>query len=471
MNTRKRKQEEQKEKVIPTITSSPEEQTTFWKENLKQLLNTTTNKIPDFETWIQPSSPLTKDLQLYENVYQEYELDKNELDSSCKTYSEEILFNNEKTTHLFQKIKKDEMTAFAWWITTTSTENKWKVNRVLTQAEIEQRWKHAFESYKNFNPEQTEWNPTTLKNKSLFLPNIGATSCLNSYVRSQMQSLAFTIDKIWHNNATNTPVLLQKGKEEEINNKIKKTKKEKELITWEQDLNWSISGFGTTAVQYYVKSGLTVTALHDEIAWSAALNYMKKSSCGIALWIGMNLKEVAEVVFQNNKTKLLELFNEKQVSTLLELLYAHREKLPSLTFAWQKPGDLISSPHTQGSCHIVITVGELVEQLAWNTTTTCTSIRNCLDFWKEQGIVSYNSGLATFHVVPLLYMQYLNPQWDLGVAVQAELNKVRAKLTDSAISASLIKMNPMDVCDSCNEQCMFIKTPTEGFCEVCVVNH
>ena len=404
------------------------------------------------------------DLHLEKDIHTRYNLEK--LDPLDQTYTQRILYDD-VNRGLFRKIDKEELTGFFWWIHPNPSapssllvpSAKWKDGRILTQKEIQKRWKGAFEKWKG---DPFDWSILELKATSLFLPNIGAGSCRHSEIRLAMQILSKSINDQWKSE-NNGSFSFSSSSSSSSKNEQKNEPAKDILLDWDEYLTYPVSGFGTEAVQYYVKSGLTVTLLHDELAWSAALNYMKRSSCGVALWIGFNLNELASLY---STEELVSFLNEKQVPILLENLYTNRERIPSLIYAWQHPGDLISSPHTRGSCHIVITIGSLVEQIAWNVHTTLRGIRNCIEFWGGQERVDYNSGLATLNVLPLLQLQYLHSEYDFGPTVKSELRKIKKKLHPTLVEDCLA--TTLQFCSSCSKQCLFIKTKDKDLCERCI---
>ena len=59
-----------------------------------------------------------------------------------------------------------------------------------------------------------------------------------------------------------------------------------------------------SGLQVYIKSGETVTWLHDDLLWCAALNYMLKESQGCALWIAVGLHDLKQVMSLNEIERL-----------------------------------------------------------------------------------------------------------------------------------------------------------------------
>jgi hypothetical protein len=168
-----------------------------------------------------------------------------------------------------------------------------------------------------------------------------------------------------------------------------------------------LDGFGIEGAQLYFKHGLSVTWLHDEIMWCSALNYMTKESIGCALWIAVGLNDLKQTL---SIMEIDELFQRKpilKVGTLLDTLI---KSGAYIEFAFQKPGQMISSPPGNGAAHIVISEGPLLTQLAWNSTFTIPGLMDCLSFWGERdrsfGHISPSNGsMATQVVVPLFTME------------------------------------------------------------------
>lgn len=415
---------------------------TMWTARLHDLfrLHTTCSKAAcQFSSWMPAATNDQSDgrvLHVFPRApYANAEL--NQLDHSL--FSTQFL----QTKRLGTSINTQELAAFSWWVDLES--HRFKEQRLKKQADIRARWQRALLAQDSIQ----EWSVQHLEPESLFIPNIGALSCHDTEVQQRMQQMARVIESEVLQLTAPAPGACECVQDQPIH--------------WQRDLPWPISGFGTDAVQFYAKSGLTATLLHDELAWSSAINYMSQQSRGVALWIGVSLHELSA---HYSKEQIKALLTEQQVPKLLDELHALRKQLPSLTYTWQHPGDIITSPAAQGAAHVVITIGTLVEQLAWNVSTTVGGIQRCVEFWDAVGAVHYNSGLATLNVIPAARMQHLHRDWDLGRGTREIVSSLEQHRTRQAITDSLAK--PYEFCDQCTRQCHFVKDVTSGQCERCI---
>ena len=153
----------------------------------------------------------------------------------------------------------------------------------------------------------------------------------------------------------------------------------------------AISGFGSHGIQLYIKSGFTITLLHDELLWSSAVNLMTAHSRGCSLWISFQWLDAAKHFTLN---QLQEMTTQHRVCQLLYDLV--KGKVP-LFYFYQGSGILVESPYGTGSVHIVISSGDYIEQLAFNRNFSTTGGLKCLWFWSQQYRQEFNSGSATRH--------------------------------------------------------------------------
>jgi hypothetical protein len=189
-----------------------------------------------------------------------------------------------------------------------------------------------------------------------------------------------------------------------------------------RDPEWPVSkmvaGFGTEGVMLYIKRGLCITPLHDEIANSRALNFLTESSRGVALWIGVNAHDLKPVIGTKGIRKLMQ---ETHAGRLLAIFHQH--KIP-WTYRWQLPGMTVMSPCGTGAMHFVVAVGVYMEQLALNVTTSARALQESLAFWKHQSATDDNSFLSTFLNFPGLWLQRQGVQLGLEAQLDALLRLV-----------------------------------------------
>ncbi len=191
----------------------------------------------------------------------------------------------------------------------------------------------------------------------------------------------------------------------------------------------AISGFGTNGIQLYVKSGFTVTLLHDEILWSHAVNLMTRHSKGCSLWISFTVIDACQVFTIEQISKMTENHN---VYSLVQKLVKSEIKM---SYCYQSPGTMIESPYGNGSMHLVISSADYIEQLAFNNLITTEGGSRCLWFWKNQPIEEANSGKATRYVLPCLKMQ--SEGYELGLGNELlELEAKKRSYTDMKNSSN-----------------------------------
>jgi len=341
-----------------------------------------------------------------------------------------------------------DLEATKWWNTprfgfkTSAVEHK----------DIDSKWERAFSSIQSpsSNQASVEMVVGDLKRRSLFIPNIDLHT-LPSAASRYLENVSREVEGVIH---------------------AKARPRSREEKKWDRNaLPWNIGGFGSHASQLYIKSGLSVTKLHDEIGMSSAANYMFKRSSGVALWIGLNLVELNEHM---SKEDIQDLMDSSDCADLLGRLYQLR-KLPlspplHVSFCWQTPGTIVYSPPSNGSAHIVVTVGSYVEQLAFNHSFTPNGIRQCLDFWQDSPSVEFNCGRATERVLPLLWMESRGLSVGRGALYAQLRNILRAKelASQPKIYVALEKHNSTVYwCDACINPALYVLC--SGICERCLL--
>lgn len=333
----------------------------------------------------------------------------------------------------------------------SATETKF-VETELSMAQVMERLQRAKE--RHVQGAVDDWNIAQLKEDSLFVPNISLPlfTTVAPDVHTYLSSVVAQIDH----------ACTQSNVDECDTSRHWDT----QLASTEQ----AIGGFGTRSAQLYVKSGFTCTRLHDELGWSSAVNYMLRGSQGVALWIAFNLLELMPLL--SNKAALLDSMETEDISVFVQKLWKWRSHLPSLSFAWQTPGTTVFSPSGRGSAHLVVTVGHLVEQVAWNRTFTEDGVRACLEFWEEYEPVTFNCGLATLHVIPCFAMQFHE---NLKFGCEVYLDKLKDMLGSSEEFLQAIQrvhsttvQQSISHCCACNEQPTFLLS-SDHRCETCVL--
>jgi hypothetical protein len=389
-------------------------------------------------------------------------------DPETKWKEEEGLFGSQiyKKHRTFTKaIDKDSVTAFSWKYHARNSD--FDESRVKVVADINERWKYGLHD-RNLS------KLSQCNTESLFIPNISITDFIDEEIKTNLLRFSKEMDTniahvytAYHN----------------------KERTENKTLEWQKVLEKPISGFGIDACQLYIKSGVTATLFHDEICWSRAVNQMHPASRGEAIWIGVNLKEL-EPYF--TKKEMLEWYTQHdinawliQLAELRNRLYSSIEeeatiiKMPEITICWQTPGSMVFSP--EGCGHLVLTVSDYVEQMALNYSATERGIRECLEFWHDLNDlkIEYNSGLATEHVVPCLWLQD-QKGYDFGPIITEKIKKIKSALFPSSnknkrkSQEQIVKKIEWSheskenlFCDKCEKHCLFVLC--DGVCEECLL--
>ena len=115
----------------------------------------------------------------------------------------------------------------------------------------------------------------------------------------------------------------------------------------------------------------------------------------------MSLAEVEKLLL-NNPTKR----NTMEVGSLLDSLI---KSGTHIEYAWQHPGQLVSSPPGNGAAHFVYSYGTLMTQIAWNYSFTIPGAIQCLSYWgvddNHDHLALGNTSMATISIIPLYPMQ------------------------------------------------------------------
>lgn len=200
-----------------------------------------------------------------------------------------------------------------------------------------------------------------------------------------------------------------------------------------------LSGFGSSKVQLYGKTIVTDTALHDEIADSAAVNYSTLSSRGMSVWVGCCPRDLMGRVAAADRPRLLERFHA-MISTdgfsyaeLLTLVLS-TGTVPRVVF--QLPGETVVTPSGMGAAHAVLGVGSQMLNLAINLSTSPSACDAALSFWEDYPAVLFNSSLATRTIFPGMWLKEMrrwplrHPFWSEQIAaVTAVVDAARARCT------------------------------------------
>jgi hypothetical protein len=355
-----------------------------------------------------------------------------------KSFGEQIY---QKHNNFTKAIQKTAIHATSW--TFDANTQQFEEENVKTAAKIDRRWKFGLHK-RNLR------NLADCNRYSLFIPNIGITDVKDEEIKQQLLQMSTNISE----------------------NIRKQVKLDKGEFEWQNALYNPISGFGVDACQLYIKSGITVTLFHDELGWSTAVNYMTQSSRGAAIWIGVDLKELEQ---HFTKTELLKWYTQLDVNAwilqLAELrnrLFHEKQQVPEIRIVWQTPSSIVFSP--AGCGHCVITVGDYVEQLAMNYSASEHSIRECLEFWSEfePQRIKYNSGMATEHVIPCLWLRD-SKQLDLGETIAEKCRKLHYVFssTQNNIQWAATNKEPL-FCSQCERHCLWVLC--DNFCEDCLLN-
>jgi hypothetical protein len=266
------------------------------------------------------------------------------------------------------------------------------INQVSSTLKILEKAKTAKE-----NPTNLLVNVPTTNPHSLFLPNLNFVSQTHPICQSHSKS-AQVLD------AAVRSLLLPKAGE----------------ISWEELFavhrpdfhplsSWPVEGFSPLYSQIYLKFGLCLTLLHDELSWSSAVNYMKEKSLGVAVWIAFNWFEAEEKGF--TRLDLRHMLERGDISEFLKELIRRGVNLQGVL---QHPGQILYSPSSSGSVHLVITSGIYCEQVAWNSTFTTDGIRHSTAWFNQFPPVAFNCSLSNWFTLPLFYLQLCHGM-DLGL--------------------------------------------------------
>lgn len=350
-----------------------------------------------------------------------------EADDEKATFGQMIYGAFDKYT---KTIRKSAVKAFSWsYDQDTQSFEEEKLDKT---SRINSRWKFGLYERKCQELEDCS-------DHSLFIPNIGILDVKDGYIIRALTQVAEQMSNFTEDQQAD-------GKNAEFQ--------------WQQMLSDrpAISGFGVDGCQLYIKSGLTVTLFHDELGWSTATNYMTRASRGIALWVGVNLKQL-EPHF--TKSEMVEWFNQANLNEFLIRLANLRNELyldnvqkqdiPEITIAWQTPGSMVYSP-SNGCGHVVLTCADYVEQLAMNFSASEQSIRECLKFWKDfqNTGIEYNSGMATEHVIPCVWLR-AEHNLMLGDAIESRFNALLPYIHDMEHKTSIEYVNATNnlTCSKC----------------------
>jgi hypothetical protein len=201
-------------------------------------------------------------------------------------------------------------------------------------------------------------------------------------------------------------------------------------------LHHPLNGFGAAGTQVYVKDGIAVTPLHDEIAWSSALNFLNRGSHGMACWLGVNLVKLCgenAAIKQQVHDLITDLRREGDSHGLLSLMLEHGH-IPSIVF--QLPHTGVLSPAGKGDAHFVLSVGERLCAEAINFSCTAQGLNDCLRFWSEKEVVKHNCGLSTLHVAPIFHLMEqgfkLDSHWTKQFEYANEVIRIASTQCDPA---------------------------------------
>ena len=225
----------------------------------------------------------------------------------------------------------------------------------------------------------------------------------------------------------------------------------------------AIPGFGSNQCQVSIRSGITCTKLHDEIGWSSSVNYMSHQSQGIALWLGISMKELDEDFDRPViRTMMEDCEIDNIITTLLDMKPSVRK---SMCHLWQRPGDIVFTPSGSGYAYIVITVGPYIEQLSYNRSYSLQSLQECMEFWKQFNAVPFQCGLATNYVLPTLRLRYVH-QWPLDM--DADYKRLEGICSEDGLKVAVLQANDIDaVCEMCFQTHNFLLY--HGVCDVCLL--
>jgi len=200
-----------------------------------------------------------------------------------------------------------------------------------------------------------------------------------------------------------------------------------------------LSGFGSSKVQLYGKTIVTDTALHDEIADSAAVNHSTLSSRGVSVWVGCCPRDLVGRVAAADRPRLLERLHTMismdgfNYAELLDLVLS-TGTVPRVVF--QLPGETVLTPSGLGAAHAVLGVGSQMLNLAINLSTSPSACDATMSFWEDFPAVLFNSSLATRTIFPGMWLKEVrhwplqHPFWSQQIAaVTAVVAAARARCT------------------------------------------
>ena len=247
---------------------------------------------------------------------------------------------------------------------------------ITSKTRIHQLWRSAIR--------RRNWRLGT----SLFVPGIGVEDLLEG--SSQRTALA-NISRTLLEESTRTIL------------RVEQTERS-DLLAWDEGVGLNrvtCSGFGLNGCQWWLKCGKAVTPLHDEIGWCAALNLMLGQSDAIALWVGINVVEMAQLV-PGGQATIKKWMEEQDLSGVLRRFIelrrwarVHQLRVPELSYLWQHPGDVVHSPAGIGAAHFVITFGRHAEHAAVNAWASQDTFDRCAQFWRGHETQENNTGSAT----------------------------------------------------------------------------
>ena len=183
---------------------------------------------------------------------------------------------------------------------------------------------------------------------------------------------------------------------------------EPDYVRW-RDSRRIISGFGGHGAQLYDKRGFGAAKLHDELGWSCAANVLvtdrtRDPNGGASVWIGVTRAKLLEAGYRNSD--IVKFHKRLDFKDMVTEWLGNGVKV---CYCVQRVGDLVISPPGNGSMHIVLSVGDLL-QVSINHGFTVSGYNRCMDAWSNIAAkVFYNSGLATRNVIGRQYMQSAFP--------------------------------------------------------------
>ena len=181
-----------------------------------------------------------------------------------------------------------------------------------------------------------------------------------------------------------------------------------DYVRW-RDSRTVISGFGGDGAQLYDKRGLGAAKLHDELGWSCAANVLvadrtRDPHGGASIWVGVTRLQLLEAGYVNN-----DIIKFHKRLDFRNMISEWLTKGVKVCYCVQRVGDLVISPPGNGSMHIVLSVGDLL-QVSINHGFTLSGYNRCMDAWSNiSAKVFYNSGLATRNIIGRQYMQTAFP--------------------------------------------------------------